>query len=123
MDAATKRLLGRAEQLAVSEPLQKLLGRALGNARLQEQLRRDPARALASAGVDLPRGLEIKFSPQPRVTAGRPAPDWFPISIRLTRCRTVWVEDRDVTPPVLRQETICFGFEIIRVRPPGGPIG
>jgi hypothetical protein len=127
MDAATRRVLGRAEAVAAEPALQKLLTRALGSEKLQEQLRKDPSEALAAAGVKLPRGFEIKFGPQPRATPpklpGRPGPDWFPFSIRLTRCRTVWVLDRSVTPPKWKQETVCFGFEIIRHQVPGGPIG
>jgi hypothetical protein len=127
MDAATRRLLGRAEAVAADPALQALLTRALGNEKLQQQLRKDPTEALAAAGVKLPRGLDIKFSPQPRTTPPRlperPGPDWFPISIRLTRCRTYWVLDRSVTPPKWKQETVCFGFEITRHPPPGGPIG
>lgn len=123
MDPAGKRLMSRAETIAGSEPMQGLLGKALRQPRLQEQLRRDPGPALADAGVKFPRGLQIKFSPQPRVTGGRPGPDWFPFSIRFTRCRTVWVADPDDDPPIPKQQTVCFGFEIVRERPPGGPIG
>jgi hypothetical protein len=123
MDPATRRLVNRAEAIAGGEALQGLVMRALGQPRLQEELRRDPSKALADAGVKIPRGMEIKFSPQPRVTGGRPTPDWLPFSIRLTRCRTVWVADPDDDPPIPKQQTVCFGFEIIRHRPPGGPIG
>jgi hypothetical protein len=125
MDAATRRLIGRAEAVAADPALQKLLTRALGDPKLQERLRKDSSDALERAGVKIPRGLDIKFGPQLRPTTppGKPGPDWVPISIRLTRCRTVWVLDRSVTPPKWKQETICFGFEIIRHPPPGGPIG
>ena len=128
MDAATRRQLGRAEAIAADPALQKLLARALGSEKLQAQLRKDPSEALAAAGVKLPRGFEIKFGPQLRATQPKlpgemPGPDWFPFSIRLTRCRTVWVLDRSVTPPKWKQETVCFGFEIIRHSVPGGPIG
>ena len=49
MDAATRRQLGRAEAIAADPALQKLLTRALGNEKLQAQLRKDPSEALAAA--------------------------------------------------------------------------
>ncbi len=128
VDTKTRRLLTKGEELAAGEPLLALLDRALGDHGLRAELRRDPQRALRAAGVRLPRELSIRFSAQPRLTPMRPAPGWFPFSIRLTRCRTVWIADPDDDPtderrPPPRQQTICFGFEIVRNRPPGGPIG
>lgn len=51
----------------------------------------------------------------PTLSGGRPAPDWEPFSIRLTNCRT-YVVTEDGQPK--RQETVCWGIEIIRNKPP-----
>lgn len=96
----------------------RLLDALLDDAELRGRAQRDAEEVLRDRGIRLPRGTRLMFSKQPRPT--RPEPGYQFFSIRLTRCRTVWRADEPGEPP--REQTICFGFEIIPHPLPGGPI-
>ncbi len=59
--------------------------------------------------IEVPDDLTVRPLTWPGV--GKPAPDFTLFTIRLTRCRTVWV--RDPSTQRYRKETYCIGFEII----------
>jgi hypothetical protein len=74
---------------------------------------------LAERGIEIPDGLDV-LPWGPGQTIGMPGPDWQPFEIRLTRCRTVWIRDKDGK---LKSETVCLGIEIVPNQIPGGPRG
>jgi hypothetical protein len=112
-------LRGRADAFATGPEMTGVLSGLLDDTELRARAERDPAVVLREAGIRLPKALGIKFAKQPK--ASRPVPGYEFFSIRLTRCRTVWVADEPGGKP--KEQTVCFGFEIVPNPPPGGPIG
>ncbi len=113
--------LSAADRFASDARVAALLEQLVAKPSLQKQALARPESFLKRQGIDLPPGLTVQFGPQLKSKLARPTPDWFPFSIRLTRCRTVWI--RDPVTQRLRQETVCFGIEITPSPVPGGPIG
>ena len=113
--------LSAADRFASDARVAALLEQLVAKPSLQKQALARPESFLKRQRIDLPPGLTVQFGPQLKSKLARPTPDWFPFSIRLTRCRTVWI--RDPVTQRLRQETVCFGIEITPSPVPGGPIG
>jgi hypothetical protein len=65
--------------------------------------------------IDVPEGLDLRI-----VGFGKPAPDWYPFTLRLTSCRNYWVRERNGQ---IRKVELCRGFEIVPNPVPGGPWG
>lgn len=107
-----------AEAFAGGEQMTRLLEALLDDPELSARAQREPEAVLRERRIRLPQGTRLKFARQPRLTKPEPGYQFF--SIRLTRCRTVWRSDKPGEPP--REQTICFGFEIIPHPLPGGPI-
>lgn len=91
----------------------------------------DPAIWLAAQGLEVPEGFSAVITkdisltePVDPANIGMPGPDWVPYEIRFTNCRTYWVPVRDNQGKIikLREETVCFGIEIVMNRQPG-PVG
>ena len=80
--------------------------------------RRSPARFLESKGVKVPKGLAVTFVDDP--THSMPTPDYEFFTIRLFKCRTYWVKKKNGIG--FEKVEVCFGFEIVPHRLPGGPI-
>lgn len=113
--------LSTAEAFASDARVTAILDQLVAKPSLQRQALAGPEKFLKRQGIDLPQSLTVKFGAQLKPKLERPTPDWFPFSIRLTRCRTFWI--RDPKTNRLRQETVCFGIEIMPNPVPGGPIG
>lgn len=111
-----------ATELARDQRLLDVLAESRRDLDLRREATRDPLAFLEARGIELPRGLAIRFGQNPRPFM--PSPDWEFFSIRLFDCRTYWVW---VTDPItgerkLSSEEICWGFEIVPHRVPGGPV-
>jgi hypothetical protein len=112
----------RAERLA-GEPA---LLAAFSSAHLDDGLRtmalQSPEQLLGKFDVKLPEGLSVMFfEGHPGERPYPIGPEIFP-TIRLTRCRTVWIRECKPRSPSekgqpglceWKQQTFCFGFEIV----------
>ena len=114
-------LLDAAEKLAGSEAFGALVARLPADERLRRQAEKDPAGLLREHGLELPDELGVRFTSRTDLKAVRPTPDWMPFTLVLTNCRTYWVSDEPGEPP--KQQTVCWGFELLPNPLPGGPIG
>jgi hypothetical protein len=108
--------MATAEEFASRGDVSQLLQRLVKTPSLQKAALAQPDAFLRKHGIDLPKGFDIRFGPQLKPRVGKPGPGWEPYSIRMTKCRTFWVQERNKPP---HQETVCFGFELIPNRPPG----
>lgn len=110
-----------AERYSRSPAFRRAFDRAMLDPKDHEFALSDPRNFLHDAGAPLPDGLDIAFMEKPPLPA-KPGPDWVPFHIRMFNCRTFWVQDKtDPTKPrKWRQETVCFGWEIVphRLRGP-----
>lgn len=112
--------LEAAEKLAGSERFASLVARLPADEKLRRLAHEDPARLLRENGLELPPELAVRFTSRTELKVARPAPEWLPFTVRLTNCRTVWVREEPDEPP--REQTVCFGFELVPNPLPGGPI-
>jgi hypothetical protein len=118
--ARARGLLEQAEKFSRSGRVAKLAVALWRDPELGARFDESPEKVLEEFDVKVPEGLRVV--PLGFGELGKPGPDWVPFQIRLTNCRTVYVRD-DEPPHKLREETVCFGFEIIPNRIPGGPLG
>lgn len=92
------------------------------DAELREEATKDPHDFLAARGIDVPEGLRVSFLdfPPPRM----PGPEFESFTIRQFDCRTYWrwTTDDDGNRTI-EEVQICWGWEIVPSRLPGGPIG
>jgi hypothetical protein len=102
-------LLKRAEEFAAQDSMFLALAAVCRDGETWREAIADTDAVLRRFGVEIPDDLIVRPLTWPG--AGKPAPDFDLFVIRLTRCRTVWVLDREAH--TYRQETICLGFEII----------
>lgn len=108
--------LQRADEFAEDANLMRAFQAAAGDGELWERAERDSQSVLEEFGVEVPKGLDVHFLPDP---LAYPGPDYEFFTIRLTRCRTVWV--RKQPGPGFEQVQFCLGIEIVPHSP--GPIG
>lgn len=114
-----------AAELAGEPRLLAALAESRYDVDLRRRATRDPDGFLREHGIELPRGLAIRFGDRPRFRPRHmPVPDWEFFSIRMFDCRTywIWVTDPDTGEKKLSQQEICWGFEIVPHPIPGGPI-
>jgi hypothetical protein len=111
-------LVARAGVFGASAPMVLALGDVARDERFWEQANKDLDGFLEERGIEVPDGLSVRPIAWPEL--GRPGPDWEPFTIRLTVCRRVWVRGDD---GMIREETFCRGFDVIRHPVPDGPRG
>ena len=116
------------EALALANgELPRLLGDVAGDPGMVEELRGDPRHFLEGRGVRIPDELEVRFLDDlrggglPEIGAGMPGLDFEFFSIRLFNCRSYWLPKQDGEG--YEKVEVCFGFEVVPVRPSWGPIG
>ena len=114
-------LIPQAERLAADPALYRAFSAAETDPKLRDLALQAPEKLLARYDVKLPEGLSVLFfEGHPEARPYPFGPEIFP-NILLTRCRTVWVRQCKSRPSVgnklvlceWKQETFCFGFEII----------
>jgi hypothetical protein len=79
---------------------------------------RDGNALLKENGIEVPDGLTVRFRASDELS--QPGPDWYPYTVRMFMCRKYWLQRPGEKP---EEVSICWGFEIVETRPPGGPIG
>lgn len=102
-------LVQLAEEFAAQESMVLALSAVCRDERTWHEAITDMDAFLQRQGVQVPDDLRVRPLTWPG--AGKPAPDFDLFTVRLTRCRTVWV--RDPEDRAYREETICLGFEVI----------
>jgi hypothetical protein len=115
-----------ATELAHDHRVLDALAESRADLDLRRQATRDPQAFLEARGIELPRGLAIRFGQRPRFRPRfQPGPDWEFFSVRMFDCRTywIWITDPDTGERRLSSEEVCWGFEIVPHPIPGGPIG
>lgn len=114
-------LIPQAERLAADPALYRAFSAADTDPKLRDLALQAPEKLLARYDVKLPEGLSVLFfEGHPEARPYPFGPEIFP-NIRLTRCRTYWIRQRKTGVSLggqtigveVRQETVCFGFEII----------
>lgn len=109
LDEEIKLLYEKAQVLSEDVMLFKVLNEASKDPAIQEMAIRQPKEFLSSRGVDLPEGIIVKFL---KISdTQKPFPDWYSYTIRLTKCRTFWTQDKPNKSP--EKQEVCFGIEII----------
>jgi len=72
---------------------------------LQERALTDPAAFLAEHDVIVPPEVQVTFTVA--TNRGKPDPEWQPVTIEQTRCRTYWIKHKDGT---VTKEEICLSW-------------
>lgn len=117
---STDSVMALAEEIAGSDGVTHLAAAIWRDPEIGRRLAEQPEATLREFDITLPESLELVplgFGRRLR----KPAPDFVPFEIRMSRCRTVVVLDKATGIP--KTETVCLGIEIIPKPWPGGPIG
>jgi hypothetical protein len=108
----------RALRLSESADLLDAFSQAARSPRAWARAVADTASYLHKREVKIPRGLRVTFGRVPDLELPVPGYEFF--TIRLLRCRTVWVKKDDKKG--FEKLEICLAFQIVPHPIRGGPI-